>query len=229
MDSSATYVVGTGKEVNNVNNFFMKNELKNRDCHIFHATQCGIGDFQRRSYLSLELKKGCRVQATSNTVLATKKVVHQTYGTVVDFQYCRVFDGDEAKGSSDLVMMCPVVQFDTGYKGAVPPITFYSSDRSRPTRRQFPLRLAFAITGHSIQGSEIRKGSKLVTHTTQISGPAFLYVFCGRAQTLDDIFFIGDVPDFRKAARVSQLIDSALKFNDRLSASDFRHSKAVLK
>ena len=56
---------------------------------------------------------------------------------------------------------------------------------------QFPLKLAFAITGHKMQGQTIKTGSKLVVNWSNILPSGLAYVMCSRTESIDDLYIAG--------------------------------------
>ena len=57
---------------------------------------------------------------------------------------------------------------------------------------QFPIKLAFAITGHKMQGQTIKKGSQVVVNWSRRMPPALAYMMLSRTETLGDLFIAGD-------------------------------------
>ena len=54
---------------------------------------------------------------------------------------------------------------------------------AKATVFQFPLELAFAITGHKMQGQTIKKGSKVVVNWSNRMPPALAYMMLSRTET----------------------------------------------
>ena len=154
----------------------------------------------------LSLRVGARVMLISN-IGTTDGLVNGAMGTVLDV----------IKKSEDFVE-CIIVSFDTETCGErqrnkYPTISHkykevngtpifrhdleYQTGRrqrkhsSRAKLLQFPLRLAWAITAHKMQGQTIKENSKLVIHwdTNMIDGMA--YVMLGRSECLKDLFIAG--------------------------------------
>ena len=53
---------------------------------------------------------------------------------------------------------------------------------------QFPLRLAFATTGHKVQGVDIKGGTDVVVHGYDRIPKNLMYVMLSRAQALENVF-----------------------------------------
>ena len=71
------------------------------------------------------------------------------------------------------------------------PLSKKSKDAStQATLIQFPLKLAHSITTHKIQGSTIKKPSKVALDIESCFEPAQAYVMLSRVQELDQIFII---------------------------------------
>jgi hypothetical protein len=56
---------------------------------------------------------------------------------------------------------------------------------------QFPIKLAFAITGHKMQGQTIKRGSQLVVNWSNILPCALAYVMCSRCEAMEDLVIAG--------------------------------------
>ena len=61
------------------------------------------------------------------------------------------------------------------------------------TAVQFPLRLAFAATGHKVQGQTIKKPNYLIVDLRRVREAAQAYVILSRVQSLTQLFIIEDV------------------------------------
>lgn len=57
---------------------------------------------------------------------------------------------------------------------------------------QFPLKLAWASTAHSMQGVTVKQGSKVVVHFHKKFKPGMAYVMLSRCERLQDLFITGD-------------------------------------
>ena len=63
---------------------------------------------------------------------------------------------------------------------------------AKATVFQFPLRLAFAMTGHKMQGQTVKKGSKLVVNWCKRMPQALAYMMLSRSESIEDIFIAGN-------------------------------------
>ena len=64
---------------------------------------------------------------------------------------------------------------------------------------QFPLRLAWAVTGHKVQGLTIKRGSDVVAHGYKKMPNALYYVILSRAQAMENVFLKNFLPEKLKA------------------------------
>ena len=63
------------------------------------------------------------------------------------------------------------------------------------TLRQFPVILAFSSTCHKIQGQTILSPKTVAVDLRSVFGPNQAYVMMGRVQQLNQLFFIGELPE----------------------------------
>ena len=56
---------------------------------------------------------------------------------------------------------------------------------------QFPLKLAFGITGHKMQGQTVKRGSKIVVNWSNRMPPALGYMMLSRTEDIEDLFIAG--------------------------------------
>ena len=106
---------------------------------------------------------------------------------------------DEHVGIS-LIKQYP--QFQSSYPGAVPIfktlVTYQLGGRNRHTARsqllQLPLRLAWALTCHKVQGQTFPTGQKVIIKWDQSLQPGMAYVMLSRAKRFSDISITGQFP-----------------------------------
>ena len=67
------------------------------------------------------------------------------------------------------------------------------STSSQATALQFPLKLAWAITAHKIQGQTIKKPNMLIADLSRVFEAAQAYVILSRIQDLNQLVLLGDV------------------------------------
>ena len=157
-------------------------------------------------FAKLKIKIGARVMLVLN-IDTSDSLVNGSLGVIVDII-------TEADGK----VKCIIVKFDNKKMGAKRRDTYldiaerYKDVRGTPIFRkdikyhlgsgekvhaargtvfQFPIKLAFAITGHKMQGQTIKRGSKLVVNWSNILPPALGYVMCSRCEAMEDLFIAG--------------------------------------
>ena len=157
--------------------------------------------------MNLELKVGARVMMIYN-VCISDKLVNGQFGTVLDIIADKEgepeaiivsFDDPEAgieqqrqfKSISDRYSDqrgCPIYkespEFSIGLKGK----NQGKTHGAKYKLTQFPLRLAFAATGHKVQGVDIKRGTDVVVHGYERIPNNLMYVMLSRAQALENVF-----------------------------------------
>ena len=90
---------------------------------------------------------------------------------------------------------------------------------------QFPLKLAWAITAHKIQGQTIAKPLKLVVDLSRVFEPAQAYVMLSRVQELEQLLIINSVnrdkiyPSFQALDELQRMNMKALnRFNGKMES-----------
>ena len=68
---------------------------------------------------------------------------------------------------------------------------------------QFPVRLAFAITSHKIQGQTIPMPTKVVLDINSVFDDAQAYVMLSRVQQIEQVFILGELDESK--LRTSQI------------------------
>lgn len=76
---------------------------------------------------------------------------------------------------------------------------------------QFPLRLAWASTGHKLQGATIKKGSNIVAHGHRNMPDGLYYVMLSRTQAMENLFLENFLPNKLKANAEALEEDNKLK------------------
>lgn len=62
---------------------------------------------------------------------------------------------------------------------------------ARATVFQFPLRLAYAVTGHKMQGQTVKTGSKVVVNWCKRMPDALAYIMLSRSESIEDLYIAG--------------------------------------
>ena len=76
---------------------------------------------------------------------------------------------------------------------------------------QFPLKLAWASTGHKVQGITIKKGTNVVAHGHKRMPECLYYMMLSRAQAMENMFVENFYPEKLKPNK------EALEENERLN------------
>lgn len=119
---------------------------------------------------TLQLRKGAQVMLLWN-VAPDEGLANGSIGTVEDFK---------AQGA-------PVIRFANGERWTAEKTewTIKSGDDVLASRKQYPLRLAWAITAHKSQGMTL---DKIQVHLHRVFEYGQAYVALSRARTLDGLF-----------------------------------------
>lgn len=157
-------------------------------------------------YQTLNIKIGARIMVVLN-VNTMDSLVNGSIGVVLD-----VIKDDHGK------VNCIIVKFDNDRTGAEqrkhPIAANYINENGTPIFRQkiryhigksggkkhaatatvfqFPIKLAFAVTGHKMQGQTVREGSKVVVSLSKRIPPALGYTMISRTESIDDLFIVGE-------------------------------------
>ena len=186
----------------------------------------------------LDLKIGSRVRLTFN-IKTTDELVNGSFGEVVGFEY-------NSSGNVEFV----IVSFDDKSAGKAQrekyprisakykevngtPIERHEQEYHPPSKKgfshsirckviQFPLKLCWASTAHSMQGMTVKKGCALVVHFSNRFQPGMAYVMLGRCERLQDIHISGDfsidkikcsTEAVRESTRLLEEFDASLERN----------------
>ena len=153
---------------------------------------------------NLEFKIGARVKLTSN-INTSDSLVNGVFGTVAGFE-------SNCAGNIEYI----VVTFDDPKCGQQQRLKYatissrYHKENGTPIARhelehiprsmtgyshaikckviQFPLKLSWASTAHSMQGVTVKSGSKLIVHWHKKMKAGMVYVMLGRCERLNDIY-----------------------------------------
>jgi endonuclease/exonuclease/phosphatase (EEP) superfamily protein YafD len=98
------------------------------------------------------------------------------------------------------VLGTPIYRIDIQYQ--LPGRFGYQSTASAKLN-QFPLRLAWAVTCHKVQGQTFKSGSPIIIHWHIKFTEGMAYVMLGRCETLSDLFITGKFNT--KQIRVSEM------------------------
>ena len=88
----------------------------------------------------------------------------------------------------------------------------YKEHGSKCQLRQFPLKLAWASTGHKIQGITIKKGTNIVIHGHEKIPAGMYYLMLSRAEEIDQIYI--EMPNLKdKKGKVKGKLKLQIKAN----------------
>mgnify|MGYP001215842512 CR=1 FL=1 len=217
LEQDAMHVMYTNKEVKE-HNEKMFNTL-NTESITVNAIKLGpknyphfiqehgvVGTTQMMDVLNLKIDARVRVTTNINT---SDELVNGSMGTVVGFE-------KDSYGNVEFV----IVSFDDTTAGKIQrqkynwisskyedrngtPIALFEQEYQPGSRKgythairfkviQFPLKLAWASTAHSMQGVTVKKGSRLIVHFSNDFQPGMAYVMLSRCERLQDIYITGD-------------------------------------
>ena len=205
LEQEAMHVMFTNQEVQDHNDK-MFNSL-NTESITVHATKLGpkgykpiitdhgtIDSTQMMDVLQLKIRS--RVKLTSN-INTSDHLVNGAMGTVVGFEkdsqgkveYIIVSFDDEDAGHAQrqkYSWICAKYQHQNGTPIAIHPQRHQPRSKKGYSHAisckiiQFPLKLAWASTAHSMQGVTVKKGSKVVVHFHKKFKPGMAYVMLSR-------------------------------------------------
>jgi hypothetical protein len=213
------------------------------DASIFHPKQYKpsikdkIGTIDDTALLkSLELKKGARVKLVFN-VSVSDSLTNGALGQVIDIVF--------QENSSEV--KCIIVSFDNPNVGESQREQYahiasnYSDQLGTPIFRlqleyqpsskskrlhavkckviQFPLRLAWAMTAHTTQGSTFKKGQKLVCHGSKRLPQNMAYVMLSRVSDVNDLYLDSNF-DMKSIKASNGSLNQNMELEERSIAND---------
>ena len=188
----------------------------------------------------LKLKKNARVMIIAN-VNIKDSIVNGSLGTVIDFvktvsvdddgnekedikSIIVVFDDPEsgvdqmAKHQHDAdirkhkeVRGVPIFRSNLTYQ--VPYKKSYKTHGSMCQVKQFPLKAAWASTGHKVQGITIKKGTNVVIHGHEHIPDGMYYLMLSRAQEMEQVYL--EMPLKKKGKGKHEKVKLKIKANPR--------------
>ena len=218
LEQDALHVMYTHKEVN-AHNDKMLDSLKGPEVELLAIKRGPIkhpfrickkqGTVDKTQFVDkLKLKVGARVKLTVN-VSTVDELVNGALGTVIAFETNQkkkieavivAFDNElcgRAQRSSYPTLSqkykkengTPIFMHELEYH--IPSVSG-KPQAARAKVCQFPLRLAWANTAHTMQGVTVKAGSKLVVHWQPKFKEGMAYVMLGRCERIQDIFIAGE-------------------------------------
>ena len=213
----ATHIFYTNAEVN-IHNTTILNELEG---HLFEiqANCTGPKGYKAKTnkngleddtqfVMKLELKIGARIMINTN-VSITDSLVNGSLGTVIDIIITEAGDVkaiivalDDPEAGEQQRKNYPADSHKYEHQNGCPlyrknveyPIPHRKSNKHHGSCckvSQFPLRLAWASTGHKVQGVTIKKGSNVVCHDHPRLPEGMMYTQLSRSQAMENVFMDG--------------------------------------
>ena len=165
-----------------------------------HKSKVVNGRVDKTGFMKeLKLKIGARVMLVHNTNLIDS-LCNGMMGTVTGVKVneeniltCIIVKFDDPKVGKERrkaypqfsSIGTPIFRTEFGYQ--LPSKKGYSHSASAKVN-QFPLRLAWAVTIHKVQGQTFVKGTKVVIHWSNEFRPGMAYVALGRCESLSDLY-----------------------------------------
>ena len=175
----------------------------------------------------LTLKVGARAKLTSN-INTCDSLVNGVFGTVVgiernmggEIEFIVISFDDPKIGEQQRQKFFQVSTKYTDKNGT--PITRHELEHIPRSMSgyahsfrckiiQFPLKLAWASTAHSMQGVTVKKGSKLIVHWHKKLKEGMAYVMLGRCERLEDIFISKKDFDIAKIRAKPEALEQSQK------------------
>ena len=159
-----------------------------RECHAINAAEVEKEVDTLTNTMQAEqvfqFKVGALVMCTKNISLETG-ICNGTHGVIIDI--LRVGDANAV----------PIVQFANGVKMTMSPVAWQSEMYPTISVHQIPLRLAWALTIHKIQGATMDMAEMDIGHTVFEYGQ--IYVALSRIKSLDGLYLLNFQPEKIKA------------------------------
>lgn len=158
-----------------------------RECHALNASEIekeleSLTNSMQAEQL-FQFKVGALVMCTKNISLETG-ICNGTHGVIIDIV-----------GSVSNAI--PIVQFANGVKMPMNPVAWQSEMYPTISVHQIPLRLAWALTIHKIQGATMDMAEMDIGHTVFEYGQ--IYVALSRIKSLDGLYLLNFQPEKIKA------------------------------
>ena len=157
---------------------------------------------------TLKVKIGARVMLTHN-LDTCDSLTNGTFGEVIDIELNQMkqvkrliicFDNERSGKERRKNYMQLQKKYYPKLATPIDKIEFHyslskkqASNASNAIAIQFPIRLAFAVTAHKIQGATIKKPNSLVIDLRTVMEAAQAYVMLSRIQAISQLFIIVDV------------------------------------
>jgi hypothetical protein len=239
----ASHLFFTNKEVDE-HNMWMLNTLQTKLYSISAAISLPYGckarvdktgRIDQTAFMSqLNIKTGARVMLIHN-INIVDGLTNGAMGQILDIKKC-------SSGN----VSCLIIKFDNEDIGVeqrrkYPDLAIaYSKDKGTPLFReqvqyqlprgkgggrqhtatgkifQFPVRLAWAVTAHKVQGQTFKKGSTLVVHWHKKLAHGMAYVMLGRCESPNDLFITDSFdPNGIKCDEKAKEMSLSLQMKDR--------------
>ena len=169
--------------------------------------------------MNLELRIGARIMLVYN-VCIPDGLVNGTFGTIIDILFNKegqaetiiiAFDNPDTglKQRAEFKVISEEYADQSGCPIFKHPTEHYINYRSAKNQgkshgakwklNQFPLRLAWASTGHKVQGVGIKEGTDVVVHGHKYMPYALMYMMLSRAEKKENVFLEDFEPKYIKA------------------------------
>ena len=213
-EHDALYIFGTNKKVNQMNNMRLK-KLKgdekvvlaiciHRTIKKFNPIESNAGTISNTPFQKeLRIKIGAKVMMTYNVDTSdglTNGARGELIGIIEDGEgniSKLIIKFEEEANGREKRRHSPEISLKYPGGTAIEKVNFpFSISKSKKTAVntgnviQFPIKLAFAVTAHKIQGATVPKPLKVIVDVTDIFQAAMLYVMLSRVCSLGQIFIL---------------------------------------